>query len=266
MRLKALATVLLILVGFATPGLAQTVETGFLDRAVSVRGTEFRYQIYVPRDFQRSRSWPIIVALHGGGGYGSDGLLPTIGGLADAIRRHPERFPAIVIFPQSKADGTPGWQLTGGEAALAAVDKAIDEFNGDRSRVYLTGLSAGGNGAWFLASRHPERFAAVVVVCGFVSEFRGKTSGVAYPGIAPASAPDPYTAVAKLVSSLPIWIFHGDADKSVSVEESRHMFAALKALGANVQYTELPGVDHNAWDAAYNNSDLAAWLMKQKRR
>ena len=245
---------------------AQNVETGFLNRTILLEGTEYRYQVFVPRDFRRSTTWPVILALHGGGEYGNDGLRQTAFGLAAAIRQHADRFPAIVVFPQSLADGTPGWQLKGGEAALAAVDKAIAEFNGDKSRVYLTGHSAGGNGSWYLAFHHPERFAAVVVVCGFVSGFRGATSGVWYPPIAPASAPDRYAAVAKTVSTLPIWIFHGDADPTVSVEESRHMAAALKEIGANVQYTEFPGVGHNAWSPAYERADLVAWMLKQRRR
>ena len=267
-RVFVTAALLVIAIG-ATGALAasaQHLETGFLDRAVLVDGVEFRYQVYVPRDFQRSTVWPVILALHGGGEYASDGLSQTEGGLARAIRHHPNRFPALVVFPQSHADGTPGWQRKGGEAALAALDKTIAEFNGDPSRVYLTRYSAGGNGAWYLASHHPERFAALVVVCGFISEFTGKTSGVPYPAIAPASTPDPYAFVAKRVAPLPIWVFHGDADKSVSVEESRKMVAALEAIGANVQYTEFPGVGHNAWDPAYDRADLMEWTLKQKRK
>ena len=84
-----------------------------------------------------------------------------------------------------------------------------------------------------------------------------------YPPL--SSAADQYAALAKLVSKLPIWIFHGDSDKTVSVEQSRRMTAALKAIGANVQYTELPGVDHNAWDPAYARADLIDWMLKQKR-
>jgi predicted peptidase len=249
-----------------TPAWARAVETGFLDRAVSVAGVEYRYQVYVPRGFDPAKRWPVILALHGGGEYGSDGLRTAQGELARAIRQHPERFPAVVIFPQAKADGKPGWQQQGGEAALAAVDRAIAEFHGDPVRVYLTGYSAGGNGAWSLAYRYPQRFAAVVVICGFVTDFTGKTSGVKYPAIAPATDGDPYAAVARRVGGLPIWLFHGDADKSVSVEESRHMAAALKAMGAEVRYTELPGVDHNSWDAAYNDAAMAAWLFAQRRR
>jgi predicted peptidase len=245
---------------------ALSVETGFLNRAVMVDGVEYRYVVYVPLAYRPSTIWPVIVALHGGGEYGDDGIRQTEGGLARAIRHHPERFPAIVIFPQSHADHTPGWQMKGGQAALMAVDSTIAEFHGDLSRVYLTGYSAGGNGSWFLASHHAERFAAVVVVCGFVSAFTGKTSGVEYPAIAPASSPDHYLYVARQVATLPIWVFHGDADKSVSVEESRHMVKALKSIGANVQYTEFPGVDHNAWDPAYDRADLLEWMLQQRRK
>ena len=243
---------------------AQKIETGFLDRAVNVGGTEYRYQIYVPRGFGRRQTWPVIVALHGGGEYGSDGMRQTNVGLAPAIRRNPERFPAIVIFPQAKADGKPGWQLGGGEAAMAAVDRAIKEFKGDPKRVVLTGYSAGGNGTWSLASRYPTRFAAIVPVCGFVSEFRGRASAVLYPALAPGD--DPYAEIAKKVSSLPILIFHGAKDDVVLPDESRKMFAALKKLGANVHYTELPDANHNAWDPAYSSVETITWMLKQKRQ
>ena len=252
--------------GGVTSAFAQSTDTGFLDRAVRVDGTEYKYQVYVPRQFRRSLVWPVILALHGGGDYGNDGLKQTEGGLASAIREHADRFPAVVVFPQSLADGTPGWQMTGGQAALAALDQTMYEFHGDPSRVYLTGYSAGGNGTWYLASHHPERFAALVVISAFVSEFRGKTSGVLYPAIAPKSATDPYVYVARQVSTIPIWIFHGAADKTVPVEESRNMVKALKATGANVQYSELSGVEHNAWDAAYDRADLIQWMLRQSRK
>lgn len=250
----------------AAPTWAHGAETGFLDREVSVAGVAYRYQVYVPRDFDPARSWPVILALHGGGEYGSDGLRQAGGGLARAIRLNPERFPAIVVFAQAHADGKPGWQSQGGEAALAAVERALTEFHGDPKRVYLTGLSAGGNGSWSLAYRYPQRFAAVVVICGFVTEFTGRASDVKYPPIAATAAGDPYAAVAKGVASLPFWLFHGDADPIVSVEESRRMAAALRALGADVRYTELPGIAHNAWDPAYSDPALPVWLFAQRRR
>jgi predicted peptidase len=247
----------------APGGIAQ--ESGFLNRTVVVAGAEYRYQVYVPPQRAPREALPVILALHGGGEYGRDGVSQTTVGLGPAIRSHPDRFQALVVFPQVPADGTPGFQALGGRIALAALDKTIDEYAADRSRVYLTGLSMGGNGAWYLAFHDPDRFAAALVVCGFVGEFTGRQSGIHYPPIVAGTAGDPYRELARRLARLPIWIFHGDADPVVSVEESRRMAAALKALGARVQYTELAGVGHDAWDAAYARADVMEWLFRQKR-
>lgn len=247
----------------AAHGLAQKVETGFLNRAVVVNGAEYRYQVYVPRGFNKKQKWPVIVSLHGGGEYGSDGMRQTNVGLAPAIRRNPDRFPAIVIFPQAKADGKPGWQLDGGTAAMEALDKALKEFSGDPKRVVLTGYSAGGNGTWFLAAHHAERFAAIVPVCAFVSKFTGRASAIDYPALAPGD--DPHTKIAEKVAKLPVWMFHGAKDEVVLPDESRKVSEALQKLGANVRYTELPNANHNAWDPAYNNEELIKWMLAQRR-
>jgi predicted peptidase len=242
---------------------AQSVERNFIDRRVTVNGTEYRYQVYVPPGWSKAGLWPVILALHGAGGYGSDGVSQTAEGLGPAIRRHPERFPAVVVFPQSPANGTPGWQGVGGQIALAALDKTIEDFRGDESRVTLTGLSIGGNGAWYLAYHHPQRFAGLLVVCGFVAERKGTMYPILYPSLVPGAA-DPSAAVAERLAHMPTWIFHGDADRTVPVEHSRRMAAALRAVGAPVQYTELAGVDHNAWDDTYDRPDVARWLLLQR--
>lgn len=243
----------------ATPG----IQGGFLDRVVTVDGARHRYRVYVPPEWSPSIALPVILSLHGGGGYGSDGVGQTKEGLAPAIRQHPARFPALAVFPQSPANGTPGWQQVGGRIALAALDQAIAEFHGDTARVTLAGLSIGGNGAWYLAYHHPQRFAAALVICGFVAERMGVMQPILYPSLVP-DAVDPSAAVAQQLARMPIWVFHGDADRTVPVEHSRRMVAALRALGSGVRYTELPGVDHNAWDYAFAQPAVAQWLVQQR--
>jgi predicted peptidase len=258
-----LTVAILIVLTAAHLASGQTIETGFLNRSVNLEGSEYRFQVFVPREYRGSIQWPIILALHGGGERGSDGLTQTDVGLGRAIRRHADHFPAIVVFPQAPTGDTPGWQSFGARIALAALDKTMTEFAIDKSRVYLTGLSMGGNGSWYLAYHHPDRFAAVVVVCGRVSERRSSTGAVLSPSIASDSAADPFTPVAQRIRQLPIWIFHGDADPVVPVAESRGMAEALQKVGTNVQYTELPNVGHNAWDPAYDRADLFNWMFKQ---
>ncbi len=243
--------------GLAAP--AQARETGFLDRRVSVEGQAFAYQVYVPKDYDRSKPLPIILFLHGAGERGTDGLIQTEVGLGGAIRRHADRYPAIVVFPQAPPNTF--WQDRPARAALAALDAAAREFRADRSRQYLTGLSMGGNGAWYLAYHHPDRWAALVVICGFAT-----ARGAVVPAIAPATEPDPLAALARKIAHIPVVLVHGDADRAVSVEESRRMAAALKAAGADVTYRELPGVDHNSWDPAFQSEELPAWLFAKRKR
>ena len=232
-------------------------ETGFLDRTVTLEGKAYRYQVYVPRTYAKGSKSPIILALHGAGERGSDGLLQTEVGLAGAIRRHPERWPAIVVFPQAPTDTL--WQGVPARMAQAALAAAEKEFATDPARVYLAGLSMGGNGTWYAAFNNPKRWAAIVPVCAFAGPFRN------LPPIAGAAAPDPYAALAQKVAHIPTWIIHGDADSVVPVEESRKMAAALKAAGAkDVTYRELPKVNHNSWDPGFADPALPEWLFRQR--
>jgi predicted peptidase len=100
-------------------------------------------------------------------------------------------------------------------------------------------------------------------VCGFVAERQAVMHPMVYPAIVPG-ATDPSAAVAHRVAHIPTWIFHGDADSTVPVEHSRHMAAVLRSLNAPIQYTELRGVGHNAWDYTYERPEVASWLLQQR--
>jgi len=240
---------------------AQRVETGFLDRSITVAGRSYRYQVYVPANYQTKSSWPAILFLHGAGERGDDGLLPTNVGLGPAIRENPSRYPAIAVFPQVPRDSQ--WVGAPGDMAVAALQQTMREFKVDPSRVYLTGLSMGGHGTWYVAYRHPQLFAAVVPICGWVREFaRFRGSVPVVPGDSAAVMPN----LVQRLARVPIWIFHGEVDQVVDVNGSREPFNALKAASADVRYTELLGTDHNSWDAAFASEEFVRWLFAQQRR
>jgi predicted peptidase len=259
MMKSGLFAALSVLVLLAVPStLRAQAATGFLDRSVTIAGETYRYQVYVPADYTRSRAWPVVLFLHGGGERGTDGVIQTEVGIGSAIRRYATRFPAIVVMPQ--AHPPLGWTGTNADMALKALEQAESEFNIDRSREYLTGLSMGGAGTWYIAYRHPNRFAALVAICA-----RVRPSATTTDPVVPAADGEPFATLAARVKHLPIWIFHGDADNTVPVDESRGIAAALTSLKVPVKYTELPGVGHNSWDTAYRDPEMAAWLFAQKK-
>jgi predicted peptidase len=218
-------------------------QKGFLDRVHKARdGSEAKYVVFIPHDYDPGKAHPTILFLHGSGATGTDGRVQVKGALAEAIRRREKSFAFIALFPQSQ-EGS--WQAgtKDGKRALAILDEVASDFRVDEKRVYLTGLSMGGEGTWSLAAAHPARWAAIVPICG---------------------GGDPNTA-AKF-KDVPCWCFHGDADKVIPPARSRVMIRALKEAGGRPLYHEYPGLGHNAWDRTYAMADLYEWLLLQKRK
>ena len=136
------------------------------------------------------------------------------------------------------------------------------EYRVDSSRVYLTGLSMGGHGTWYVAYRYPELFAAVAPICGWVEEFPRFRGSVP---VVPADSGPPLPALARRLARTPIWIFHGEMDAVVPPSGSREPAAALEAASGDVRYTEYLGVNHNSWDATYGSYAFVEWLFAQRR-
>jgi predicted peptidase len=247
----------------ALPALARRPETGFLDRTLSLKGSTYKYQIFLPENWSSSQKWPIILFLHGAGERGSDGLLQTAIGLPAAVRKDRLRFPAIIVMPQCPLERW--WPEFDMQAiAMAALAAATKEFKGDAKKTYLTGLSMGGYGSWVIAERNPGKFAAAVIICGGITAPRHIVEK--YPELAKAAHPDnspSYAEVASRIGKIPVWIFHGSDDPVVPVEGSRKMYKALKAAAGNVRYTEYPGVLHDSWEKAYGEPELMAWMFSK---
>lgn len=218
-------------------------ETGFLKRVFKgPDGKEAKYMLFVPPDFKPDQPYPVIVFLHGSGASGSDGEKQSRVGLGQAIHRNEMGFsPFLVVLPQSQLKS---WKAESedGKRVMAILDEVSMTYKVDAKRIYLTGQSMGGSGTWSLAAAYPDRWAAIVPICG-----------VANP------------ATADRIKKIPCWCFHGDADPLVSVEQSRKMIEALKKAGAMPRYEEYAGVGHNSWERAYATKELYEWLLKQQK-
>ncbi len=250
----ALATVVFFAgsVEAATPG-GSNVSTGFLFRSIKHEGRELKYAVYVPRAYDPSRAWPLILFLHGSGESGTDGSRQLAQGLPRELMWNPDLWPFIVIIPQKPSQDVE-WERYELEL-MAMLASARREYTVDPARLVLTGISQGGHGAWVLGARHPELWAAVVPVCGYGPARwyqKGDFNGT-------------FAELADRIKGIPVWAFHGEADDVVPVGEIRAMVEALKAAGSKPRTTIYAGVGHGCWERAYGEQELPGWLLARRR-
>lgn len=211
------------------------------------RPIELRYLLFLPEGYKQEpqKRWPLMLFLHGSGERGTNLARVAVHGPPKIVKNRPD-FPFILVSPQC-----PGGELWSDDAVLALLDEIQDKYRVDENRVYLTGLSMGGYGAWSLGMRYPDRFAAIVPICG---------GGSLLPIIVPAPGKE------SALKRLPVWAFHGAKDTVVPMEQSEALIQALKKLGnANTRLTIYPDAGHDAWTETYNNQELYDWLLQQTR-
>jgi poly(3-hydroxybutyrate) depolymerase len=124
--------------------------TGFLDRVFKAAdGTESKYVVFVPHNYDGKKPYPTILFLHGSGATGTDGRAQVKNGLAPAIRKQEKSFPFIAVFPQSH-EGSWRSSSRDGQRAVLILDQVARDFRVDAKRISLTGLSMGAKvcGAW----------------------------------------------------------------------------------------------------------------------
>ena len=178
--------------------------TGFVGKTYRPNGGASKYVVFIPHNYNAGTSVPAILFLHGAGLQGTDGRKQLTGALANAIRQRESSFPLIAVFPQAREGD---WQDVSpdGKRAIAILDEVCSRYSVNMSRVFLTGLSMGGEGTWSLAAVHPDRWAAIVPICG---------------------GGDP--AIARRIKHIPCWCFHGDSDRMIHPLYSRKMVEAIR--------------------------------------
>lgn len=220
-------------------------------------GNVLPYRLLKPIDYQFGKKYPLIIFLHGAGERGDDNaaqLKHAAKDFADEDRRR--EYPAYIVMPQCPKDCRwveVDWKLDAHDIPAEPskpmklvkelLDTMLETAGIDETRVYITGLSMGGFGAWDALARYPDYFAAAAPVCG---------------------GADPKTI--EKYSELPIWTFHGVKDTVVKVSRSRSMVDALRAAGSDIRYTEYPEAPHDCWTETYKNPELYAWLFAQQKQ
>ena len=210
----------------------------FLFSCLSTNDIDFTFIFYnhhvmLPQNYAEQDSLPLILYLHGrGGGENltlSDFQAYGIGQYASEN----DDFPFIVVAPLIPDDSD--WHINAVDSVLKYI---ISNYKVDISRVYLTGYSLGGQGTYWLASKHPEKFAAISPVAGWAT-----------------------ADIACSLIDLPIWIFHDSGDPVVPFYEAEQMKEASEECGGSVLFTEYHDSTHTYYNQTYSNQDLYDWFL-----
>lgn len=196
---------------------------------------------------------PVILFLHGKGERGNGAAdLAAVARWGLAKFRHEKKrllarpFPFLVAAPQCPPDRT--WCDRDILASLARLCEHLVARTGDPARLYLTGFSMGGIGAFCLALRRPARFAALASVCGA------------------CATPEALGDLARL----PLWIAYGEDDEIAELTVGSRAVAAK--LGPRGRLVEKPyrlghrggqGPHVRTCDAAYAEPGLYHWFLEQ---
>ena len=189
---------------------------------------------------------PLIVYLHGAGGHRRDVATLTNSPIARKIIQ--KKYPFAVLIPQYKptSDVPNGWQP---DDLNLLIKHAVDAHGVDPQKVFVTGSSMGGAGTWMLANKYPEVIAAAAPM---------SAGG--------ATAPKSNLPVsASQLKSVPIWAFHGDADRTCPHEKIETLVKKIEAAGGKPKFTLIPGGNHGATHKVYTEDKLYEWFLEQKQ-
>ncbi len=221
---------------------AQKQASQLIDAAMETVITEsLNYYLYFPKEYEEKsdEKFPLLLFLHGGGESG-DTLSTIKANGPPKLIAEGKQFPFLILAPQNPYKRK--WWNT--RAVVQLLDTIVENNRIDKNRIYLTGLSRGGGAAWEMAVHYPSKFAAMAVVCGMT--------------------PLPYATW--IDKNMPIWVFHGEEDRSIPISESETMVSRLRDLGHEVRFTRYPGVGHDSWIQAYSTEELYSWFIAQKRK
>jgi len=217
------------------PAMMTKLPPGTHQQTVDVPGLgSVRYTIEVPAGTDGKT--PLVLALH----YGYDGPKPaphTGKGIIDAFRPGLAGLNAVVIAPD--ALGGRWTDAQNEQAAVWLTKSAMASYAIDPKRVVVTGFSLGGEGAWYIGSRHQDLFTGAIPVGGRVAGGDAEWK-------------------------IPVYVIHSDADEIVSYKAAKSHADALKAKGAKLEFKTIAGLSHYK-TAAYGPhvGDAVTWLQAE---
>lgn len=242
--------ILLIFISLCMTLSAEKAKAGKTVQVYPKSKDQLPYLLYLPKGYRSSKTYPVLLFLHGIGERGHDLNKLYKTGLPKNIKSG-KHYPFIIIMPQCPNDGHYSkkgtkqfwWNKDPIVKVKNIIDEEVKNLSIDSSRIYVTGLSMGGFGTYKIINEYPDFFAAAAPICGH--DF-GKIN-------------------ASKLKHMPIWAFHGDKDKVVPLKLQQNTVNRLKKADVDVKFTIYSGVAHDSWTQTYANPELFKWLLSKKK-
>lgn len=201
------------------------------------------YMVYLPEGYEESpdKSWPLLFFLHGYGDRGENLMLLAKASPFMYIREK-GALPMIIAAPILSDDLSPAFPDEYMEGVLAEIQS---EYRVDAQRIYMTGLSMGGEATWRFAINQPQTFAAIAPLCSYLDHAT--------------------LEMMKKIKDLSVWVIHGADDKAVPVYAGQALAVGLAQVGGNVRFSLLEGHDHDVWTDTYSDAAFYDWLLGNQR-
>jgi len=191
-----------------------------------------------------------------GGSPGSALFLSVHGAGVEAIgqaRAYQQKDWGTLVAPTNRRPRGFNWEDWGRIDAMEVLDLAMEKFQPDPSRIYLTGHSMGGHGTWYLGATFAGKWAAIAPCAGYPTLMGYGSADGKIPEnpeselertLLRASNPSNTIELAKNYAAGGVYIHHGDNDRVVSVDYARQMRGILAAFHPDFSYYEYPGGSH----------------------
>ena len=220
---------------------------------------------YLPPSYDPAKKWPLVLQIHGFNPANPKyvrwwAVDSRHAGINSEFANHQG-----VIYMEPHGRGNTTYLGLGDTDILTVIALAKKHFNVDEDRVYLTGDSMGGWGTWNVGTRHPDLFAAIAPVYGG-ADYHSQVPEAELAKLSDLERlrfeKQSSWSMADCLLNMPIFVHHGDVDKSVSVDYSRYGVRMLQRWGYDIRYQEIPGRGHEALDVMNDNIE---WFLQHRR-
>jgi predicted peptidase len=199
---------------------------------------KLEYGFYIPEKCDKTKIYPMVMFLHG---WSANKTVYLEWYKSEMQAKHP-CFVYTPKTPTTWADWS-GWNDTylseSMRTAIHVLDSLTRKYPVDTTRLYVYGISMGGEGVFDLLHKFPNKFSAAISICG---------GGQAW--------------WAENIAKTPLWMFHGSDDKINTPDMTERVYNRMVEIGAKqMKYTNYPGYGHEIWDKAQSEPDFYDWMF-----